>query len=239
MSADELDEGVVAELSTLPAGSRDRVTKHLVMAGRLLDIDPEAAYQHALVASQGTQRLAVIREAAGITAYASGRYDEACKQLRAARRISGSDAYLAMIADCERALGRPEKALEVARGVKGGTHLKMTTADVVELRIVAAGALRDLGRVSEALELLKTKDLGSRQGGSWLPRLRYAYADALVASGEVELGREWFARTVDVDTYGETDAEERLAALVGEPSPSGMDREDDGPHSPGSQPSGG
>jgi hypothetical protein len=49
----------------------------------------------------------------------------------------------------------------------------------------------------------------------WTARLRYAYADALLAVGRREEAREWFSRAADVDTEGETDAAERLLELDG------------------------
>ena len=49
----------------------------------------------------------------------------------------------------------------------------------------------------------------------WVPRLRYAYAEALLADGQVDAAREWFERAAGVDTDGYTDAAERLAELDG------------------------
>jgi hypothetical protein len=46
-----------------------------------------------------------------------------------------------------------------------------------------------------------------------VPRLRYAYADSLLAAGRRDEAVEWFHRTVAVDGNKTTDAEERLAEL--------------------------
>ena len=56
-------------------------------------------------------RLPATREAAGIAAYHAGEYATALIELRAARRMDGSPRYLPMIADSERGLGRPERAV--------------------------------------------------------------------------------------------------------------------------------
>ncbi len=145
-------------------------------------------------------------------AYAAGDYATALSELRAAGRISGSAEHLPMIADCERGLGRPERALalagapEVARLDAGGR---------VEMLIVAAGARRDLGQHDAAVLTLQVPALEARSGGAWLPRLRYAYADALLAVGRRAEARTWFARALEVDPEGGTEAQERIDELDG------------------------
>ena len=185
---------------------------HLVMAGRLIDEDPEQAYKHARTAQQLAPRLAATREALGLTAYLSDRYAEALAELRAARRITGSNHQWAVMADCERGLGRPEKALEMAQGPEAKELDKGTQ---IELRIVAAGARRDLGQVDAAVAMLQGADLTPAQIEPWTARLRYAYADALLEADREAEAREWFARAAESDTEGITDAEDRIAQLDG------------------------
>jgi hypothetical protein len=185
---------------------------HLVMAGRLIDEDPEQAYKHARTAQQLAPRLAATREALGLTAYLSDRYAEALAELRAARRITGSNHQWAVMADCERGLGRPEKALEMAQAPEAKELDKGTQ---IELRIVAAGARRDLGQVDAAVAMLQGADLTPAQIEPWTARLRYAYADALLEADREAEAREWFARAAESDTDGITDAEDRIAQLDG------------------------
>ncbi len=180
------------------------------MAGRTLSEDPELAYQHALAARARAARVAVVREACGETAYAAGHFAEALTELRAARRMSGSPAHLPMMADSERALGRPTRALALAREAAVG---QLDRAGQVEMVIVAAGARRDMGQVEAALQLLESEDLRSRSHADWVPRLRYAYADTLLEAGRRDDAVEWFHRTAAVDADRFTDAEERLAEL--------------------------
>ena len=182
------------------------------MAGRLIDEDPEQAYKHARTAQQLAPRLAATREALGLTAYLSDRYAEALAELRAARRITGSNHQWAVMADCERGLGRPEKALEMAQGPEAKELDKGTQ---IELRIVAAGARRDLGQVDAAVAMLQGADLTPAQIEPWTARLRYAYADALLEADREAEAREWFARAAESDTEGITDAEDRIAQLDG------------------------
>ena len=208
----DLDADIRAELRTLVRMKAELVGGHLVMAGRLVDEDPEKAYAHARAAQRLAPRLAATREALGLAAYLSDRYAEALSELRAARRITGSNHQWAVMADCERGLGRPEKALEMAQAPEAK---ELDKATQIELRIVAAGARRDLGQPDAAVVLLQGADLTPAQPEPWTARLRYAYAEALLDSDREEEAREWFARASEVDPEGLTGAGERLAELDG------------------------
>ncbi len=206
----ELDPSVRQQLRSLPERLATRVARHLVAAGRLLDTDPETAYQHTLAARARATRLAVVREACGEAAYLAGHYAEALTELRAARRMNGAADYLPLIADSERAMGRPERALALARDPAVD---ELDPAGRVEMMIVVAGARRDLGQPEVAVRLLEVKELHSRSHAPWAARLRYAYADALLEAGRQPDAVEWFHRVVAVDSEELTDARERLAEL--------------------------
>ena len=180
------------------------------MAGLLIESDPETAYLHALAARARSQRSAVIREAVGETAYAAGKFDEALAELRTARRLSGGHDYAPMMADCERALGRPEKALAYDRSEVWDA---LDQPGHVELSIVLAGARRDLGQIDAALRILENEPIHTPNREPWVARLRYAYADTLAAADRRDEAIEWFHRALAVDADGITDAEERLAEL--------------------------
>jgi tetratricopeptide (TPR) repeat protein len=208
----ELDRAVRAELSSLARINGDIVARHLVMAGRLLDEDPELAYEHARAAQGRAGRVGAVREAAGLAAYATGRFAEALSELRAARRISGDDSLLPVLADCERGLGRPERALALAAspemaGLDAGVR--------VEMLIVVSGARRDLGQHEAAVQALHGPQLKPSARRPWSARLFYAYADALLGANRVDEAVEWFGYAADADDDGATDAGERLAALQG------------------------
>jgi hypothetical protein len=85
----------------------------------------------------------------------------------------------------------------------------------VEMRIVAAGARADLGQHEAAVVTLQSKDLGSGAKTPWVARLRYAYAEALLAVGRADEARQWFARSAESDTEDMTDALDRVAELDG------------------------
>ncbi|WP_353387831.1 hypothetical protein [Thermobispora bispora] len=214
MSADQLDREVRAELRSLPLERAELVAKHLVAAGRALgEDDPERAYEHAQTARRMAPRIGVVREASGIAAYRAGRYAEALADLRAARRITGSDIYLPMIADCERGLGRPERALDV---IRTGDPKRLDRASRIELAIVESGARRDLGQYEAAvITLQRVPELRDPEPRPWSARLAFAYADALADAGKEAAAVEWFARAMAFDEHGETDAAERYAELTG------------------------
>lgn len=208
----ELDPEARAALRSLSRDAATSVARHLVMAGRLLDEDPAAAFAHAAAARRRAARIGLVREAAGIAAYHAERYAEALAELRAARRLIGSPEHLPVEADCERALGRPERALEIATSPEAAG---LAPAERVELQIVAAGARRDLGQPEAAVVGLQGPALRAAAGQSWGARLLYAYADALLAAGRRDEAVTWFVRAANADRAGETDAAERLADLEG------------------------
>jgi tetratricopeptide (TPR) repeat protein len=206
----ELDRSVAQQLRGLPEKLAARVARHLVAAGLLMETDPATAYQHTLAARGRAARIAVVREAVGEAAYAAGEYAEALSELRAAKRMNGSQDYLAVMADCERALGRPDRALALARNPAVANFEPELKA---EMTIVEAGARRDLGELDAAIRTLENAPLRSRSREDWVVRLRYAYADTLLAAGRREDAIEWFHRTVGLDSEEITNAAERVAEL--------------------------
>ncbi len=190
----------------------DLVARHLVVVGELLDADPQQALKHARAARALAGRIGVVREAAGLAAYAAGEWAEALSELRAARRITGRPDHLAVLADCERALGRPERALRYAddRDVPG-----LPQQERVELVIVIAAARADLGQLDASVLMLQEPARRTDQSRPWAARLWYAFAAALLAAGRREEARAWFARAAVADPEGATDAADQLLALDG------------------------
>ncbi|MFF4497771.1 hypothetical protein [Streptomyces sp. NPDC001546] len=197
---------------SLPKGLAEEVSRNLVMVARLIDDDPEQAYAYARIALRLASRVAAVREAAGFAAYATQKYSEALAEFRAAKRMTGSVELWPVMADCERGLGRPERALAMA----GEPEVqKLDKAGQVEMRLVAAGARRDMGELDAAIVTLQSPELASNSVQPWTARLRYAYADALLAAGREDEAREWFAKTLEADKDGATDASDRLAEIDG------------------------
>lgn len=212
VTGEELDRAAKSELRTLPKELATEVARHLVMAGRLVDEDPELAYQHTLAARRRAARVGVVREACGLAAYHAGLWSVALAELRAARRLTGQEAYLAIMADAERGLGRPERALDLARSDEAR---RLPQAEAIEMRIVESGARRDLGQHGAAVLALQVPELKDDRLRPWSARLFYAYADALVEAGRGDEATDWFARAAAADRDGETDAAERYAEMEG------------------------
>lgn len=206
----ELDRAVRDQLRSLPERLAIRVARHLVAAGQLLETDAETAFGHVRAARARAARVPAVREAYAEVAYLTERYDEALRELRTARRMTGSPHALPLIADCERALGRPERA--VALGRDPGVE-RLDAAGRAEMTVVVAGARRDRGQLAAALGVLETGDLRTRSRAPWVARLRYAYADALEAAGRRGDALEWFHRAAAADTDGSTDALQRAESL--------------------------
>ncbi len=208
----EIDKDVRLELSTLDGPVAGTVARHLVMAGRLMDTDPELAHQHTQHARKRAGRVAVVREAAGYAAYNAGHFDVALKEFQAARRISGRADFIAVLADCERGVGRPEKAVALLDD-PAVTSLPSDVA--AELAIVVAGAMRDLDRPDDALELLRRAMPARLPREQWVARLQYALGDVLADLGQTDAAVSAFAAAEAGDVEGDLDAGDRVVELLG------------------------
>jgi tetratricopeptide (TPR) repeat protein len=195
----------------LDKSTADTVARHLVAAGELLDEDPQAALEHAQAARARSGRIAAVREAVGIAAYQCGDWAQALSEFRAARRMGSKSQLLPLIADCERGVGRPERAIELARSPEAA---ELTGDDADELRIVAAGARADLGQLEQALAVLSSPQPDPSRTGSTAARLFYAYAETLLALDRGDEALQWFINAAAADLDGVTDAEDRVGELA-------------------------
>jgi tetratricopeptide (TPR) repeat protein len=191
----------------------DKVAGHLVAAGTLVEEDPDAALAHARAARDRASRVAAVREAVGVAAYFAGDYAEAAREIRAYRRMSGDEGYRAVLADCERALGRPDVALRLVAEALGENP---DADEAVELRIVESGARLDLGEEAAARLVLEAALGGRPDPASLVPgdqaqlRLASAYADLLQAEGEESQAIEWLTAIAAADPEDLTGAVDRL-----------------------------
>lgn len=211
IEAKQLAPEVRRELTTLDKVTADIVARHLVAAGELIDDDPAAALEHARAARARSGRIPAVREAVGLAAYQCGDWAQALAELRAARRMGSTSPLFAIIADCERGVGRPERAIELARSPDAAA---LTGDDAVELRIVVAGARADLGQFDQALAILSSPQLDPSRTGAMAARLFYAYADTLLALDRTDDALQWFIHSATADLDGVTDAEDRVTELA-------------------------
>ncbi|MFV0462284.1 MAG: tetratricopeptide repeat protein [Nostocoides sp.] len=228
----ELDRSIRGQLRTLSKENAEGVAQHLVMVGlRLAEENYDAALAHAETAVRRAGRVPAAREALGLVRYRMGDYAKALSEFRAVRRLSGSQHVLPMMVDCERGLGRDDRALEMASS-EDGRALK--GADALELAIVVSGIRRDQGQSRAAA--LALQSLVRRAGARIDPRLAYAYAEALLADGDSAGAREWFARAITADPDAATDAAERLEQIDGVVVVDLLDEDGDAPEGSSSAP---
>ena len=121
--------------------------------------------------------------------------------------MGGGPGHLAVMADCERALGYPERAIELSRSAAADD---LDPEAAAELSIVVAGARADLGQYDAALAHLERVGLDRAEEH---PRLAYAYADLLLKAGRGQEALSWFIRSANADAEEVTDALDRVAAL--------------------------
>ena len=223
VSAEELDKDALRALSTLSGINRDIVARHLVMAGQLIDLDPELAYKHAKAAASRAGRVDVVREASALTAYAAGHYEEALREVRAMRRLRGDLSLRAIEADCERGLGRPERAIEI---IDQTDTSQLDLAEQVELVLVSSGARADLGQNEVGLVIVDDAiaALGSDADPEFLRRLMSVKADRLRELGREEEAAQVEAEIpeeeedpdiVDVGLFADADVDDRRSPLKG------------------------
>ena len=202
------DHELRAELLTLSKENAEGVARHLVAVGRALDAEEfDIALAHAEAAARRAGRVAGVRETLGVVHYRREEWLKALGEFRTARRISGQDHLLPLMADVERGLGRPERAIELAGTPEAA---RLAPAEYVEMAIVVSGARIDLGQTSAAVLHLRELALAGKAQSPWAARLRYAYAAALEADGQLDEARTWYAKAAEVDAGYETDARELL-----------------------------
>lgn len=176
----ELDRLASDRLRTLSPLTAQRVARHLVMVHRYLAADPKLALAHATAALRDAGRVDVVREAAGLAAYAAGDYAQALRELRTARRLSGTQDLLPVMADCERGLGRPERAVQLAASPEAE---QLDSNGQVEMGLVLAGARLDLKQPEAALAALAQLRPADRPAAA---RIAVVRADVLTELGRTD-----------------------------------------------------
>ena len=149
------------------------------------------------------------RELLGLAFYQSGQYKAAASELSAFRRISGTTEQNPVIADCYRALNRPDKALELCDEIDAET---VSDPIFYEGAIVAAGALAEMGKLDEAIARLEALDLKPAVAQEHHLRAWYVLGDILERRGRFTQAREWFDAVAGSDPEI-TDAAERSERL--------------------------
>lgn len=174
----------------------------------------EGDLDDALRLGEGAKQLALrsvnVREFLGLTYYAAERWKEASRELAAFRRMTGSTAQNHVIADCYRATGKPDKALEYCDEISQ----RDVGEDVYfEGQIVAAGALADMDRLDEGIGRILRLELDPQVAEEHHLRAWYVLGDLLERRGKFTQARRWFDAVATADP-GLTDADDRSERLA-------------------------
>ncbi|HEX8858206.1 MAG TPA: tetratricopeptide repeat protein [Actinomycetes bacterium] len=175
----------------------------------LSEDDPDEAVAAAKQAKTSAPRSAAVRELLGIALYQLGEFKAARTELAAAQRISGQTDLAAMLADVERATGRPEQAIELFRTTD---RTKMSPDAAAELLLVAASAYGDMGQPAAGVALIRRHARWPAQLSDHHLRLAYAEGALAEQAGDLEGAKAAFARVTRTDP-GFFDADERLERL--------------------------
>ena len=143
-----------------------------------------------------TTRSGRVRELLGLAYYHSGRWQEAARELLAYRRMTRSLEQNHVIADCYRALGRPERALEVCDEV---AKRDVEPEIWAEVSVVAASALADQRKFDSAIARLARADMEPKSVEPYHLRLWYVRADILEKLGKDAAAHEQWERILDED----------------------------------------
>lgn len=162
---------------TAPKDRRQPAIDHLARAvSEFADERYGAALAQLHKAKDLAPQAATIRELLGLSAYHLERWDEALRELRTFRRISGETTQMPVELDCLRALDRPE---DVEKTYRKLMELEHHPAVDDEARVVYASALLDRGLIGDAWKVIKPGRLISDPKPS---QLRRWYVAARVAA---------------------------------------------------------
>lgn len=150
----------------------ENIGLHILAAYTLEESNPELALEHAKWVARQASRIDFARETLAFVAYRQGDYKLALREFRTAFRMNGFLDYLPFIADCERGVGEPKKAIEVA--VSDDAKYLRGEAKA-EMFLVYAGALGDLKMWDKAIEIVHT--LGRSKGLAGEYRMRAVQAE--------------------------------------------------------------
>jgi tetratricopeptide (TPR) repeat protein len=207
LPSDVLDE---VRRSTRPTAQRDAIAR-LSRAIELLDRgDAGAAVSEAAKAKALSSRSSSVREVLGLALYGQGRFQDALKELKAYRRMSGRNDQNHVIADSLRGVGRPREAVPLAD--EALRDKKVPNEVKAEAVIVAASALADEGRFAEALAFIGRAKTRDDIAEPYTLRLWYVKGDILERAGRPREAAAEFRKVVRHDGSA-FDAAERLASL--------------------------
>jgi tetratricopeptide (TPR) repeat protein len=208
-----LPRDVVDEVrhSTKPAAQKDALAR----LGRAIELlerdDAKAALAEAEKAKRLAPRSASVREVLGLAYYGQARWHDALTELKAYKRMTGRNDENHLIADSLRGLGRPREAVPLAEeAIRDRRVANEVKAEAV---VVAAAALADERRFTEALAILGRARTKADVAEPYTLRLWYVRADILERAGRKREAAEEFRKIFRHDASA-FDVAERLAKLA-------------------------
>ncbi|MGH2813058.1 MAG: tetratricopeptide repeat protein [Actinomycetota bacterium] len=160
-------------------------------------------------AKDDAPRSARLRELLGLSLYRQGKWSEALRELSTYKRFTGRKDQNHVIADCYRAVGRTEKAMEVLREVKREEVPPEVWTEVV---IVGASTFADSGHLNKAIAHLSRAELQPKKVEPHHLRLWYVRSDMLERAGRDEEAKAvWEAISAEDPEF--FDVSERLERL--------------------------
>lgn len=193
--------------ATAPAGSVDDLARALGAAEEAIARgDAARAVELLSWAKSVASRSWAVREGLGIALYLEGRYGEAQRELLTYRRLSGRHDQNHLLADCARAGGKVDQAVE---HVEAMIDAGVDEDRVAEGLIVVAGARLEAGEPDGALGVLRRVELDVEEPQPYHVRLWHLAARASRQAGQEAAAERWRARIAAVDA-------DALAALDGD-----------------------
>jgi tetratricopeptide (TPR) repeat protein len=208
-----LPNDVVSELRHMSrTGKADQAIARLERAVQLLDRgDARGAAIEAGKAKELAPRAPAVREVLGLALYSLERFSEALSEMQAYRRMSGRADQNHIIADCLRALGRPDRAVPLAEEALAARGVPL--AAKTEAVIVAASALAEQGKFDQALGMLRRIRTRDDVAGPEVMRVWYVTANILEQAGQRREALREFRKILRHDPSA-FDAAERAAQLA-------------------------
>jgi tetratricopeptide (TPR) repeat protein len=181
-------------LRSTPKDRRQPAITHLSKAMELFaDERYPAAAAELRKAKELSPRSSTIREMLGLSAYRSGKWDEALRELRTFRRLTGDLIHYPVEMDSLRGLGRDDDVIKAWESLQG---YDISATINHEARVVYASFLLDQGRARDAWPVIKPS--------------------RLVASPTQGELRRWFVAARVALEAGDKEAARRLVAALDE-----------------------
>lgn len=183
-------------IRSTPKDRREPAMSHLTRGMELFaDERYPAALQDLREAKKLSPRSSTVRELLGLSAYRSTRWEEALRELRTFRRITGDLIHYPVEMDCLRGLGRGEDVIKAWERLQ---EYDISATINHEARVVYASFLLDEGRARDAWPIIKPGRLVASPGEGEVRRW-YVAARVALDAGDHDAARSLIAALDDQD----------------------------------------